>query len=222
MPRRQRHATAGIIFHVLNRGARRMRVFDSPGDYYRFLELLGRAQRRTQLELLAYCLMPNHFHLVARPAVDGQLSNFMHWLCTKHAQGFQAIHGTEGTGCVYQGRFKAIPVSSDLYFLRLCRYVERNALQASLVDRAESWQWSSLAQRQGLRRPVRLSTWPIPIPEGWLDYVNEEVAPTEVQEIRTAVRRGSPYGPEEWREQMGTRLGLMGTIRPIGRPKTKT
>jgi putative transposase len=219
MPRRQRHGTAGIVFHVLNRGARRMQLFHSAGDYYRFLELLGRAQRRTSLDLLAYCLMPNHFHLVARPAVDGALSAFMHWLCTKHAQGFQAIHATTGTGCVYQSRFKAIPVSNDPHFLRLCRYVERNPLRANLVTRAEAWEWSSLSQRQGLRRPVRLSAWPVPAPADWVAFVNQDVATAEVAEIRAAVQRSSPYGDQDWRERMGTRLGLMGTIRPVGRPR---
>ena len=222
MPRRARKETAGILFHVLNRGARRMQLFDSAGDYYRFLELLGRAQRRTPVELHAYCLMPNHFHLVVRPTADGQLSTFMHWLCFTHALGFQAMHSTLGTGCVYQGRFKSIPVSSDAHFLRLCRYVERNPLRARLVPQAEAWPWSSLSQRAGLRRPVRLTAWPVSVPEGWIDLVNQDVEAAETDEIRAAVRRGSPYGGPDWREQMGTRLGLMGTIRPTGRPRKKT
>lgn len=196
-----------------------MRLFDSDTEFYRFLELVGRAQRRTPIDLLAYCLMPNHFHLVARPTVDGDLSRFMHWLSTKHCQSWQAIHGTVGTGCVYQGRFKSIPVSNDEHFLQLCRYVERNALRASLTVRAEDWQWSSLSQRQGLRRPVRLHPWPVRPPEKWLDYVNADVATAETGEIREALRRNSPYGSEEWRERIATKLGLRGTLRPVGRPR---
>jgi putative transposase len=196
-----------------------MQLFDSPSDYQRFLELIGRAQRRTPVQLMAYCLMPNHFHLVLRPLVDGHLSGFMHWLSTKHTQGWQAAHACIGTGCVYQGRFKSIPVCSDAHFLRLCRYVERNPLRAGLVKTAETWLWSSLAQRQGLRRPVRLAEWPVPRPDGWVETVNLEMMNTETEEIRSAIRRNSPYGDKVWREQTGTRLGLMGTIRPIGRPK---
>ena len=198
-----------------------MQIFESAGDYFRFLELLGRSQRRHPVDLLSYCLMPNHFHLVVRPAVDGQLSKFMHWLLSKHASGFQAVHQSPGTGCVYQGRFKSIPVASDLHFLRVCRYVERNALEAHLVSRAEAWPWSSLAQRLGLRRPVRLHDWPIQAPEGWIEIVNHQNGATETEEIKSCIRRGTPYGSPEWREQMGTRLGLMGTIRPIGRPKKR-
>src|SRR5262245_49859845 len=100
-----------------------MQLFDSPSEYYRFLELLGRAQRRTSVDVLAYCLMPNHFHLVMRPTIDGQLSKLMHWFSTKHCQSWQAIHQSIGTGCVYQGRYKSLPVSKDGHFLRLCRYV---------------------------------------------------------------------------------------------------
>jgi len=196
-----------------------MQLFDTGNDYFRFLELVGRAQRRTPVQLMAYCLMPNHFHLVIKPVVDGQLSAFMHWLSTKHTQGWQATHECIGTGCVYQGRFKSIPVCSDRHFLRLCRYVERNPLRAGLVTAAQSWPWSSLSQRQGLRRPVHLADWPVPRPEAWIESVNCEVANAETEEIRSAIRRGSPYGNRAWREQTGTRLGLMGTIRPVGRPR---
>ena len=198
-----------------------MQIFDSAGDYYRFLELVGRAQRRMEVELFAYCLMPNHFHLVVRPNADGELSKFIHWVCGKHAQGFHDAHDTVGQGCVYQGRFKAIPVSSDGHFLRLCRYVERNPLRARLAGKAEQWEWSSLSQRLGLRRPVRLTSWPVPMPDGWVAVVNEEAPAVETEEIQAAVRRGSPYGGKEWREQMGTRLGMTGKIRPVGRPKKR-
>ena len=219
MPRRPRLGTAGTVFHLLNRGTRRMRLFESADDYYQFLALLARAQRRTPVETLAYCLMPNHFHLVIRPTDDGQLSRFMHWLSSAHAQRWQAAHDTRGFGHVYQGRFKSIPVQSDSHFLRLCRYVERNPLPAGLVSRAEDWLWSSLSQRAGLRRPVRLDPWPVAIPKNWNALVNEDVDPRETEVIRQAIRRGAPYGAEGWREQMATTLGIVGSIRPVGRPR---
>ena len=218
MPRRQLAGTAGIVFHVINRGVRRSRLFDSPTDYYRFLVLLGQAQRRTGMRCLCYCLMPNHFHLVLWPGRDGQLSQCMFWLLTKHARLVHARRGTRGTGHVYQGRFHAIPVATDEYFLRLCRYVERNPLRADLVDRAERWPWSSLAQRAGLRRPVGLTNWPVAPPADWLDLVNGTPR-ADVDEIRQSILRNRPYGPENWREQMATLLGLQGSVRPLGRPR---
>lgn len=200
MPRRRRAGSAGVVFHVLNRGARRMRLFDSDDDCYDFLALLGRAQRRTPVSLLAYCLMPNHFHLVLRPTADEHLSQFMHWLCFKHATRWRAAHEATGEGHVYQGRFKAIPVQTDGHFLLLCRYVERNPLRAHLVTQAQEWPWSSLSQRGGLRRPVRLDPWPVPVPGNWISLVNQGAEPHETQTIRESVRRGAPYGADDWRE----------------------
>jgi putative transposase len=221
MPRRPCAGTAGVVFHVLNRGVRRMTLFESPTDYYAFLALLARAQRRVPVSLLSYCLMPNHFHLVLLPEGDRDLSSFMFWLTMLHSLRWHALHGTRGTGPVYQGRFKALPVQTDSHFLRLCRYVERNPLRANLVTRAEAWPWSSLSQRLGLRRPVRLSPWPVEIPHDWTVLVNADRGESETHEIRQAVRRSVPYGSEGWREQMGTTLGLTGRIRPMGRPKAK-
>ena len=220
MPRRPSFGSGGLVFHVLNRGVRRMTLFETPTDYYAFLTILGRAERKTSVSLFAYCLMSNHFHLVVRPLSDSDLSKFMFWVGMLHSQRWHATHRTRGTGPVYQGRFKAIPVAAGAHFFRVCRYVERNPLRARLVTQAEHWPWSSLSQRAGLRRPVRLDPWPVPMPVDWVNSVNGETA-SETDDIRRAVGRGAPYGPAGWREQMGSRLQLTGRLHPMGRPKTK-
>jgi putative transposase len=218
VPRRQSAGTAGLVFHVINRGVKRSALFDSPSDYYRFLALLGQAQRRTGMRCVCYCLMPNHFHLVLWPERDDQLSQCMFWLLTNHARVVHARRGTRGTGYVYQGRFKAIPVASDQYFLNLCRYVERNPIDAFLVAQAEAWPWSSMAQRAGQKRPLKLTDWPVPRPADWCRLVNAEMG-QEVEDIRRSIGRNRPYGPEEWRERIAAKTGRMGSLRPIGRPR---
>jgi putative transposase len=218
MPRRVPTHTGGLVFHVLNRGVRRMQLFDRPGDYRDFLDLLADAQSRTPIRCLGYCLMPNHFHLVLWPRRDDELSAFMHWLTAKHSWRWHAAHGTRGTGSVYQGRFKALPVCADDHFLRVCCYVERNPVRAGLVAAAQDWAWSSLAQRLGRHNPVRLEEWPVPLPSGWLELLNREDL-EEAAGIRNAIRRSAPYGPELWRELIAQRLGLQKSVRPIGRPK---
>jgi putative transposase len=87
----------------------------------------------------------------------------MHLLTVTHAQRWHAFRGTSGTGSVYQGRFKAIPIQSDRHLLLVCRYVERNPLRAKLVEDAADWRWSSLWRRiHG--RDAELDPWPVPPP----------------------------------------------------------
>ena len=209
--------SADIVFHVLNRGVRRLRLFDHPGDYRAFLDLLGSAQRRVPVRCLAYCLMPNHFHLVLWPRADCDLSRFMFWLTTTHSMRWHVWRGTTGTGHVYQGRFKAFPVDTDAHFLRVCRYVERNAPRAGLVPRAEDWPWSSLAQRSGARRKVALADWPVPRPQDWLALVQAE-NPDETAEVRNSVIRSAPYGPDLWKQRVAQLLGLEQSLQREGRP----
>jgi putative transposase len=95
--------------------------------------------------------MPNHWHLLLWPRRDGELSEILRWITVTHTQRWHAHHRTAGTGPVYQGRFKSFPVQTDAHFLTVARYVERNALRAKLVPRAEDWQWSSI-WRQGKKR----------------------------------------------------------------------
>jgi putative transposase len=206
-----------MVFHVLNRGVRRLKLFEHPGDYRAFLQLVSEAQGRVPVRCLSYCVMPNHFHFVLWPQADGELSQFMFWLTTTHSMRWHVWRGTSGTGHVYQGRFKAFPIQQDAHFLRVCRYVERNALRAGLVPRAEAWPWSSLAQRYGTRLPVELADWPVPRPDDWLDTIQADPM-AETEEVRQAVVRSSPYGPVGWRERSAVRLGLTKSLRPSGRP----
>jgi putative transposase len=115
---------------------------------------------------------------------------------------------------VYQGRFKAIPVSADHHFLWVCRYVERNALRACLVENAEEWRWSSL------RRENRdwLAEWPVPRPSDWLSEVNRPQTEEELAAFRQAMRNGLPYGNPEWRLVVMARSGFR-PARHRGRPR---
>ena len=217
MPYRRRIGTAGVVFHVLNRGVRRLRLFHRAGDYRAFLEVFAESQERIPIRCLAYCLMPNHFHLVLWPRTDPELSAFMAWLTATHSKRWHAMRKTTGTGHVYQGRFKAFPVSTDTHFLRLCRYVERNALRAELVERAEDWPWSSLAQREGRRSPVVLTEWPVARPADWTDLIRLD-AVEETRDLRLSVKRSSPYGPKEWQIEVARHLDLSSTLTLVGRP----
>jgi putative transposase len=147
MPRRLRLATGGIVYHVLNRRVGRLPLFNKPLDYAAFEQILHEAYEITNVRILAYCQMPNHWHILVWPRSDGELSEVLRWITVTHTQRWHAHHHTSGTGPVYQGRFKSFPVQANAHFLKVARYVERNALRAQLVERAEDWRWSSLWRR---------------------------------------------------------------------------
>jgi putative transposase len=202
-------STAGLVFHVVNRAAKRSTLFESAADYEAFERVLISAIARGDVALFAYCVMPNHWHLLLSPSVDGALSRFMHWLTTTHARRWQTQRELDGQGAVYQGRFKAIPVSDDNHFLWVCRYIERNPLRAGLVRRAEDWPWSSLATRQENKETSPLSAWPVGCPADWTTHVNRPQTEDEEKAFREAMARGEPYGPNTWCEAVKERMGIL-------------
>src|SRR5262249_49194666 len=147
MPRRLRAAAGGFVYHVLNRAVGRARLFDKSADYAAFEKVLRQAQDWKPMRLLAYCAMPNHWHMVVWPRQAGDLSELLRWHMVTHTQRWHAHHHTSGTGPLYQGRFKSFPIEADEHLLTVCRYVERNPLRAGLVTQAETWRWSSLWHR---------------------------------------------------------------------------
>ena len=131
-------ATPGdTVYHVLNRANARMTLFEHDGDYLAFQRVLAQACDRVGMRLLAYCVMPNHWHLVVWPRGDGDLSRFMNWLTLTHTQRWHRHRNSVGNGHVYQGRFKSFPIETSEYLLTVCRYVERNPVRAGFVTRAE-------------------------------------------------------------------------------------
>ena len=221
MSRPPRAAEGGLIYHALNRAVARATIFDDDGDYQAFLRVLGEAAERDAMRVLAYCVMPNHFHLVLWPRGDGDLSRFMRWLTMTHTQRWHAHRHSAGTGHLYQGRFKSFPVQDDGHFLTLCRYVERNALRAALVARAEQWPWGSLGAHGVPADPTRptLDAWPVARPTDWVERVNTPLSPLEEEALRRAIRRNQPWGEPAWQERTAARLGLRSTFQPLGRPK---
>ncbi|MGA2501971.1 MAG: transposase, partial [Tepidisphaeraceae bacterium] len=99
------------------------------------------------------------------------------------------------------------------------RYVERNALRANLVSRAEDWTWSSLWRRQRNRGVAMLADWPVERPDDWLDFVNEPQTEAELEALRQSVNRGCPFDGDDWQRELVERMGLQATLRPRGRPR---
>jgi putative transposase len=221
MGRPLRVAPGGLVYHVLNRANGRQRLFDDDGDFSAFERVLMQACERVSMRLLAYCVMPNHWHLVVWPQQDGDLSRFMNWLTLTHTQRWHTHRQTVGTGHLYQGRFKSFVVQTDEHLVTVCRYVERNALRAGLVERAEAWQWSSLWRKTngGTQQHTLVSEWPIARPTDWVGRVNADEAGEELRRLRQSVVRSQPFGELNWVAATIERFGLVSTIRNEGRPR---
>jgi putative transposase len=221
MPRQARSAPGGLVYHVINRGNARQPLFRKEADYLAFEKVMVQAIARTPTRLLGWCLMPNHWHLIIWPREDGELTAFVRWLTQTHTQRWHAHRQSAGQGHVYQGRFKSFPIERDEHLLSVLRYVERNAVRAELVGRAEEWRWSSLWARQmksEIHRPL-LSDWPVDIPKNWIDRVNRAETTTELEALRIAIKRSSPFGSAGWIQRIASKLDLQWSLRPRGRPR---
>ena len=216
MPRIARGLANKQIYHVFNRGNGKQKVFHKEQDYAAFIKLMSEAKKRYPLKIFAYCLMPNHFHLVLMPEEAINLSKWMHWLMTSHVRRYHKHYETSGH--IWQGRFKSSLIQQDEHLLIVLRYVEGNPVRAGLVSFAKEWQWSSHNER--IEHNYKLvDEVPVDTPEEWRRYVDTPLTDKELEKLRQKLRRQSPFGDEEWTERISKEFGLESTIRPIGRPR---
>jgi putative transposase len=223
MPRQKRADEAGVIYHAINRGNARQKIFLKQEDYDVFIRVLAEGLEKYPVELFSFTLMPNHWHLVVRPQQDGQMGRLLRWVTATHSLRYHGHYRTRGEGHIYQSRFKSFPVQDDTHFYVLCRYVERNPLRANLVKHAEDWQYGSLFRWNQSAEPLPkiLSPWPIRRLPNWIQRVNEPLGEKELDAIRTCVNRGRPFGDEQWTDEVAEKHGLWFTMRPVGRPRKK-
>ena len=224
MARAKRNCPAGEAFHVLNRAVARLTIFENPEDYAAFMRAVAETWEIVPLPIYAMVAMPNHWHFVVRPETSDQVSEFFRRLTVMHTMRWHAHYETGGAGHLYQGRFKSFPIQSDGHLLTVMRYVERNPVRANFIELAEVWQWSSAYAR---RQPVDERQWlAIPedpaLPRNWRSRVNKVETEEELTSIRHSVRRGLPFGDDQWTRSSSVRLGLETTTRPRGRPKNET
>jgi putative transposase len=188
MPSRVIPILANVVYHVTNRARVGLTLFDSPRAYGAFVDLIAEVHVAQPVRILAFNVMPNHWHFVLWPETDDGVEDFIGPLSLTHAKRFHRIRGTTGSGPIYPKRFEARPIESDQGLHRAIRYVERNPCAAGFVPTPAAWPWSSASPDSR----IRLAEWPIPRPANWGDYVAQMIEPAELLQIRRALKGEPP------------------------------
>lgn len=217
MPRTARIVAPGLAHHITQRGNRRMEVFLDDEDRETYLTLLRQYRKKHGLEILAYCLMHNHIHLLAVPKETDSLARTLADTHMRYAQHFNWKHSQ--TGHLWQGRFFSC-VLDERHALAAARYIERNPIRAGLVGRAWDYGWSSATAHVSEKSDSLLSDrWP----SGqqlmqWRDLLSEAGDDARLRGIRLHTRTGRPLGTEGFLDKVERMLGR--TVRPGkgGRP----
>lgn len=220
MPRIARSVFPGVPHHLTQRGNRRGEVFFSDGDRAVYLGWLAQYCERFRVEVLAYCLMTNHVHLVAVPETETGLQNVIRPLHTRYAQRIN--HARGWIGHLWQGRFFSSALD-DRYLWAAIRYVERNPVRAGMVSCAEDYRWSSARAHC-----KRTSDYVLTKNREWLDrldsignwseWLAESDHPERLTVLRRRSERGLPCGSEDFVRRLEEMSGRMLRPTAVGRP----
>jgi len=221
MPRLSRTVFAGLPHHITQRGNRRENVFFTEEDRDIYLQWLKKYSSDHNVEILAYCLMSNHIHLIAVPAEEDSLQRMLKPLHMRYAQHINRQQ--QWSGHLWQGRFFSSPL--DEQYLWFCmRYVERNPVRAGMVDHAEDYLWSSAAAHCGLKKETLLTTkskhWAaFKEIEDWSAWLNEQENEEQLAIVRRNIQKNIPCGSDKFIKKLEKLAGRVLQFRPIGRPK---
>ncbi len=218
MPRHRRCLIDGAFYHIINRGNSKQQVFFDQLDYSHFLESVSLAKKKHPVDILAYCLMPNHFHFIVRALLAENLCKWVHVFMNRHVHIHKIKYET--TGHIWQGRYKDFIIQDEYHLLIVLRYVEANALRAGLVDSSAKWRWSSQYERSRninylLDRNI------ITLPANWQEFVDTPLLEEEAVKLMRSLERQTPFGKDDWIKRTAEEYGLEYTIRPRGHQKKK-
>ncbi len=233
MSRVARVVIPGLAHHVTQRGNRRMKVFFDASDYGRYRDELALSCRNAGVEVLAWCLMPNHVHLILKPADEGGL---VRALAPAHQKYSWTVNQRNGwRGYLWQGRFNSFPMD-DEHCLAAVRYVELNPVRAALAESADQWPWSSApAHMRGCADAlIKGPPWPKPLDEAthgfdpkrgertheqmWAEFLAGNLSDEGIGEQRRHAATGLPLGGAGFISKLEALTGRTMTLRPRGRP----
>jgi putative transposase len=224
MPRRPRFVIPGIAHHITQRGNNRQPVFHAAEDWRRYLDLLGRHALRCRVRILAYCLMPNHVHLVAVPENANSLALTLGRAHSEYALAWN--RAARPSGHLWQNRFFSCAMD-EAHARRAVRYVELNPVRAGLVSAAWEWPWSSARAHveDGAADGVLDCRWAEYFGgwnfDEWKEILSAALACSEWEAMRRATRTGEPFGSKEFVVGLERQLGKRLRVGERGRPKNQ-
>ena len=221
MPRQARSVCAQVPHHITQRGNRREQVFFTDEDRQAYLGWLKEYAEKHKVDILAYCLMTNHIHLVAVPRTEDGLQQTLKPLHMRYAQRINRTRGWKGH--LWQGRFFSSALD-EAYLWAAIRYVERNPVRARMVRKAENYRWSSARAHCRLMQDDVLTTNPswrkqFEAIGDWSAWLAQGDAPQELEVLRRNADKGLPCGSEKFIRKLEKLTGRGLQYRPQGRPR---
>lgn len=196
MPRRARKIPGQQPLHICNRSAGQITICNSIADYIRFESCLKEMLEKFPFQLFAFCIMPNHWHLLLEGENGRNISEGLHWLATTHAIRLRKDSGSIGRGAVYQNRFRAYPVQKNGAFYRVAHYIERNPVDANLCKLPEEWRWSSATPAKS--SVLTLADWPVTKPRNWSETLRKPLDEIDRSQILNHETWQRPLGDSDW------------------------
>jgi len=216
MGRVARIVVPGVPHHVTQRGRRRQQVFFSEADYRAYRALLAEWTAEAGLAVWAYCLMPNHVHLVVVPGEAGSLDRAMRQIHRRYA--LRVNRAQDWTGHLWQGRYGSFPMD-DAHLHGAVRYVELNPVRAGLAADAVDWLWSSARHHLGLRHDPMIADHPLrQAITDWRAYLAGPADGPAFDALRVRERTGRPLGDDAFLRRLEGLTGRRLRRRKPGRP----
>jgi len=213
MARLARVVIPGIPHHITQRGNRRQRVFFNSADYDAYLELMAAWCRKSGVEIWAYCLMPNHVHLITMPSSKKGLAQA---IGETHRRYTRMINFREKwRGYLWQGRFASFPMDEQ-YLYVAARYIELNPVRAGLVDRPEEYEWSSARAHLKGKDDTLVTVKPLlEMIEDWSSFLSAGVNADDLELFRKHERTGRPLGSKSFINKIESLLGrILHRLKP--------
>ena len=205
MPKFPRLVVPDYPHHITQRGIRRQRTFFDDSDYAAYVDLIKNLKTAAGVEIWAYCLMPNHVHVIAVPKAKQSLARLFGTAHHRYAKRVNAIH--DWRGHLWQERFYSV-VMDESHTLAAMRYVEMNPVRAGLCKRAEEWPWSSVHENLGIgnNNMIKLADVRNIICD-WRTFLAEDEKPELTDSLRKQTNTGRPSGDDRFIEELERKTG---------------